>query len=74
MALMVHCDFILSSLLFVLYFFFLRASSAGFFCAYPIVATICRDSMDKSLERSGWNSSEVYEAMQRYQSAQAHAF
>jgi len=30
--------------------------------------------MEGSLERSGWNSSEVYEAMHRYQSAQAHAF
>ena len=30
--------------------------------------------MEGSLERSGWNSNEVYEAMQRYGSAQAHAF
>jgi hypothetical protein len=30
--------------------------------------------MEGSLERNGWNSSEMYEAMQRYQSAQAHAF
>ena len=30
--------------------------------------------MEGSLERSGWNSSEVYETMQRYESAQAHAF
>ena len=30
--------------------------------------------MEGFLERSGWNSNEVYEAMQRYQSAKAHAF
>jgi hypothetical protein len=30
--------------------------------------------MEGSLERSGWNSNEIYEAMQMYSSAQAHAF
>lgn len=30
--------------------------------------------MEGSLEMSGWNSSEVYKEMQRYESAQAHAF
>jgi hypothetical protein len=74
---MVHRYFILSSRLFVslslsrscLEFFF-----AEFFCACKIVATVSRVIMEGSLESSGWNSSEVYEAMHRYQSAQAHAF
>ena len=30
--------------------------------------------MKGSLERSEWNSSEVYEVMQRHESVQAHAF
>ena len=30
--------------------------------------------MEGSLERSRWNSNEVYEVMQRYQSAQAYVF
>ena len=73
---MVHHDFILSSVLFVSLSLplFLRVFLLNVFYACKIVATVSRVSMEGSLKRSGWNSSEVYEAMQRYQSAQAHAF
>ena len=67
--------FILSSLFFVSLSLplLLRAFIAEFFYAWKIVATISRVSMEGSLERDGWNSSKVYEVMQRHQSAQAHA-
>jgi hypothetical protein len=69
MALMVYCDFVLSSLLFD--FFEKNFSPLGlllliFFWARQIVAIVREDIMEGSLEKSGWNSSAVYEAMQRY--------
>ena len=36
------------------------------FCACKIVDTVSRVSLEGSLERSELNSSEMYEAMQRY--------
>jgi hypothetical protein len=52
----------------------LKAFFVEIFCACKIVATVSRVIKEGSLERSGWNSSKVYEAKQRYQSVQAHAF